>query len=200
VLSGGAAYIYSGANASAVDLSGGTLIVSSGGVLGGGLAIEAGSAVVAGAVSAGQSVSFTGASGVLTLDDPAGFDAKISGLSQPGQKVDLAGFGYDSATETVSWTQTGTSGTLTVRDGAQTASLSLIGAYVGGDFSLASDDHGGSYVSDPHPATVGGGGALLRLIQAAASLAPADGAASLLSWTTSVSSAAIVLPATSAGH
>src|SRR5262249_30319159 len=61
-------------------------------------------------------------------------------------KIDLGGFGYDSAGETVSWTQSGTSGTLTVNDGAKTASLTLLGIYSADSFHLANAGHGGTYV------------------------------------------------------
>ena len=49
------------------------------------------------------------------------------------------------------------SGTLTVTDGTHTASLTLLGQYSANQFSLASDGHGGTMVTDPqqHPSLVG---------------------------------------------
>jgi hypothetical protein len=88
---------------------------------------------------------------VLGLYNLAGFQAAISGMNAPGQKLDLGGFAYSNA-ETATWSQTGTSGTLTVSDGGQSAKLTLIGTYSSTDFHLATDSHGGTYVDDPHPA------------------------------------------------
>jgi hypothetical protein len=68
-----------------------------------------------------------------------------------GQKIDLGGFAY-STSEAASWIQSGTSGTLTVSDGAQTAQLSLIGTYVSSDFNLTTI-MAGPYVDDPRAAT-----------------------------------------------
>ena len=48
----------------------------------------------------------------------------------------MGGFVHSSA-ETAAWVQSGTSGTLTVHDGTQTASLTLIGTYATSDFSVA---------------------------------------------------------------
>ena len=49
------------------------------------------------------------------------------------------------------------SGTLTVTDGTHTASLTLLGQYSTGDFSLSSDGHGGTMITDPQhsPSLVG---------------------------------------------
>jgi autotransporter passenger strand-loop-strand repeat protein len=116
-----------GAADEATVFAGGALIVSSGGSLVGGLAIRAGEGVISGTIAAGQTVDFTGTAGMLALDNLAGFRAVISGLSARGQEIDLGGFAYGGSKEAVSWTQSGTSGTLTVSDGAQTAHLTLIG-------------------------------------------------------------------------
>ena len=99
-------------------------------------------------MAAGQTVSFVGAAGVLRLDNLPAFHAKISGLTSANQKLDLGGFAFSSG-ETVTWTQSGTSGTLTVHDGANTATLSPIGTYTNSSFNLHADGHGGTYVSDP---------------------------------------------------
>jgi autotransporter passenger strand-loop-strand repeat protein len=173
VRSGGRELVNSGAVAvGAVVSGGGTLIVSAGGALSGGLILHGGKAQISGAMAAGQTVTFAGA-GVLELDNLAGFAAKISGLSAPAEKIDLGGFAF-SAGETRTWTQSGTSGTLIVHDGAKTASLALIGTYTTGDFHLATDSHGGTYVTDPRPAPE-----TVRLAQTAAGLAGGRGYATL---------------------
>jgi len=49
------------------------------------------------------------------------------------------------------------SGTLTVTDGTHTANLTLLGQYSTGNFSLASDGHGGTVVTDPLVGSAGQG-------------------------------------------
>jgi autotransporter passenger strand-loop-strand repeat protein len=147
VSNGGREVVSSAGTTEAATISaGGNLMVSSGGRISGGLTIAGGTADISGTMAAGQTASFIG-SGVLGLYDLAGFHAYISGMTGPGQKVDLGDFTYSSG-ETVSWTQSGTSGTLTISDGAQTARLTLDGTYVSGDFDLATDGSGGTYVYD----------------------------------------------------
>jgi autotransporter passenger strand-loop-strand repeat protein len=142
---------YGGVAASAIVSSGGVLILSTGGLITSGLTIEGGTVIDSGTISAGQTVSFTGTSGILQLDNLSNFQAQISGLLQPAQMIDLGGFTYSSG-ESVSWAQSGTSGTLTISDRARTASLTLDGSYVSGDFTLSTDSQGGTYVADPRPA------------------------------------------------
>jgi autotransporter passenger strand-loop-strand repeat protein len=137
-----------GAIVGAQLFNGGVLVVSSGGVVSGGLIIHAGSATLDGAMAAGQTVSFAGAAGTLKLDNLAAFHARISGFGHPSENLDLGGFVH-GAGETVTWTQAGTSGTLTVHDGAKVASLSLIGAYATADFKLFADGAGGTFVRAP---------------------------------------------------
>jgi hypothetical protein len=86
---------------------------------------------------------------VLVLANLPGFGAKIAGMTGTGQEVDLVGFAYSSATESASWSQGAGGGTLTVTDGAQVATLSLIGTYVTSNFVLSTDGHGGTFVVDP---------------------------------------------------
>ena len=146
--SGGTAVVSSaGTIVAAQVFAGGTLMVSSGGNVSGGLVMHNGQVTIDGTMAAGQTVSFAGAGGVLRLDNLAGFHAKISGLSVAAEKIDLGGFAFSSG-ETVTWTQSGTSGTLTVHDGAKTAALTLIGTYASSSFNLHADGHGGTFVSD----------------------------------------------------
>jgi autotransporter passenger strand-loop-strand repeat protein len=126
--------------------AGGLLLVSARGTVSQGLVIEGGSAVISGAMAAGQSVSFTGEHGVLELGNLPAFHASIQGLAKSTQRIDLDGFQYGQS-ETVTWTQSGTSGTLRVDRGGQTASLSLIGSYVTGDFKAWADGHHGTFLA-----------------------------------------------------
>jgi hypothetical protein len=143
--------VASGGVTSAASLwAGGSLVVSAGGAVSAGLTLHGGKAVISGTMAAGQSARFAGSTAaVLELANLAGFHAAISGLTTSNQKIDLDGFADSSTGETVAWSQTGTSGTLTIKDGAKTASLTLIGTYTSSSFNLADDGHGGTFVSDP---------------------------------------------------
>jgi autotransporter passenger strand-loop-strand repeat protein len=127
--------------------AGGAMKVYSGGAVSGGLSIQGGWVTISGTVAAGQAVSFTGSGGVLGIDNLAAFGAVIAGFGAPGERIDLGGFVRSSA-ETATWIQSGTSGTLTVHDGGQTANLTLIGTYATGDFSVVDDGRHGTYVMD----------------------------------------------------
>ena len=131
---------------------GGLLTVLSGGEVLGGLRLFGGEAVISGTMAAGQTATFAGSSAVLQLDNLAGFAAKISGMKSATQQVDLGGFAFSSG-ETASWVQSGTSGTLTVTDGAKVAHLTLIGTYNSSSFKLSDDGHSGTFVADPPAAT-----------------------------------------------
>jgi autotransporter passenger strand-loop-strand repeat protein len=177
--------------------SGGTLLVSSGGALAGGLTIAGGSATIDGTMAAGQTVSFTGASGYLELDNVAGFQAKISGLRMPTQQIDLGGFFAIGTGETAAWSQTGTSGTLTVTDGAQVANLTLIGTYVTSDFTLADDDRGGTLITDPPPSAAP---AAVRFAEAMAGFHGGRGVAAIHAGGTALLSVSPLLTAATSGR
>jgi len=165
IASGGAEGVASGGVAAGATISGGTLVVSSGGTISGDLTIEAGRATVSGTMAAGETVSFTGGAGALELDNLTGFQAAISGFSTTDQRIDLGGFAFGGG-ETLSWTQSGTSGTLTVQDGGQSASLTLIGTYTARSFHLLNDAHGGTAIRGTAPPPVVP--ATTRFVQAAA--------------------------------
>ena len=119
--------------------------MSSGGFVSGGLAISGGgTANISGSVAAGQDVVF--GAGDLALYNLANFHALIGGYST-GDEFDLGGFAY-GAGEKASFTEAANllSGTLSVHDGGLSASLTLLGKYVTGDFGLSTDGHGGSFV------------------------------------------------------
>jgi len=149
ISSGGHEGVASGGFAVAATVyNGGAFVISSGGIVSSGLTIHAGSATIDGTMAAGQTVSFAGTAGDLTLDNLSAFGAAISGFGGASEKIDLGGFA-SGASETAKWSQTGTSGTLTVHDGAKIASLTLIGTYATGDFQLSTDGHGGTLIKDP---------------------------------------------------
>src|SRR6185369_12561593 len=113
VNSGGFETVTSGGTASAAVISGGTLEIMSGGGLG---SPPPSSAAVTFAVSGG---------GILQLDDSQHFGGLVAGFGQP-DLIDLRDIAFDSSTH-LSWTQSGTSGTLTVSNSVASASILLLG-------------------------------------------------------------------------
>ena len=184
----------SGLTASAITVEG-ELIVNGGASVAGGLTLNGGEALIAGTVGAGQTVSFTASGGDLVIDNPAAFSASIAGMTGVKDKIDLGGFTY-GAGETVSWTEAAgnTSGTLTVTDGAKTASLTLIGDYVTSNFTLSDDGIGGTYVVDP-PSTgalaTGGGPSVANFTQAMAAFGQTSAGASWAAQATNLDHGAV---------
>jgi hypothetical protein len=107
-------------------------------------------------------VTFAGPTGTLKLDQSASFNGKIGGQLAPGDVIDLADI-TAGAGATMGYTGNNSPGTLTVGDGTRIASIVLLGNYSPGDFTPASDGHGGTSVADPPPAfadygSIGGAG------------------------------------------
>jgi len=94
-----------------------------------------------------QSVTFTGTTGTLKLDDSLHFTGKVSGMAG-SDALDLADVNYGAST-TATFLGNATSGTLTVSDGTHTASIALQGDYLQSGWTLSSDGHGGTMVVDP---------------------------------------------------
>jgi hypothetical protein len=121
--------VFSGGVASGAVISGGTLEIMSGGSTG---------AAVTFAVSGG---------GILQLDDSQHFGGLVAGFGQP-DLLDLRDIAFNASTQ-LHWTQSGTSGTLTVSNSINSASITLLGQYVVGQFTSASDGMGGTLIGDP---------------------------------------------------
>jgi autotransporter passenger strand-loop-strand repeat protein len=133
ILSGGGyELVSSGGTAVATRISGGTLEVAAGG-------------------TASDLVFSSG--GTLQLDSGAHLGGSISGFHL-GDAIDLPGLAFTSST-TLSWTQKKTSGVLTVKDGSQTQSFTLVGSYTVSNFTATADGHGGTLITDP-PVISGG--------------------------------------------
>jgi hypothetical protein len=96
----------------------------------------------------------------LQLDSGSHISGTISGFHSGGA-IDLRELAY-SSTSTASWTQltsgSSASGTLTVKEGASSVTLTLVGSYTSGNFSVTSDGSGGTLVTDP---PVSGGGSVV---------------------------------------
>jgi len=130
--SGGFELVESGGIDSAVTISGGTFEVASGGLTG------------SGAVSFASS-----GGGTLQLDASVSFGGLVAGFGAPDH-LDLRDIAFGSGTH-VSFAEAGNnqSGTLTVTDGVHSANIMLLGQYTAGQFTSASDGHGGTLIGDP---------------------------------------------------
>jgi autotransporter passenger strand-loop-strand repeat protein len=131
VNSGGFEMVASGGTASAAIISGGTLDVMSGASIGSG--------PVTFAVSGG---------GTLQLDSSLTFSGLVAGFGQP-DLLYLKDLSFVSASTSATWTQSGTSGTLAVTNGTQTADILLLGQYSTANFHVSSSTAGGTIVTDP---------------------------------------------------
>jgi hypothetical protein len=103
-----------------------------------------------GSIGSGQSIAFSGAGGKLLIDDPTQFAAGVSGFAK-GDSLDLTNIGFGSATK-LSYSGSSTEGTLTVTNGALTASILLFGQYVASGFADATDTRSGTLVTYTPPA------------------------------------------------
>ena len=94
-----------------------------------------------------QSVTFTGTTGTLKLDDALAFTGEVSGLAG-SDAIDLADVSYGIQTQ-VTFLGNTTGGTLTITDGVHTANIALQGDYLSSTWTLSSDGNGGTVVVDP---------------------------------------------------
>lgn len=97
-------------------------------------------------------VTFGGSNALLGLEQSSAFSGAISGW-QDGNKIDLNEIVFGGST-TLGYAANAdnTGGTLTVSDGAHTATLSLLGQYSAADFALSGDGYGGTFVTNPDAA------------------------------------------------
>jgi autotransporter passenger strand-loop-strand repeat protein len=148
---GGKQDVFSGGVASGTTLSrGGVETVSSGGVANGTL-IDGGTLDIRSGGSTGTSATtfVTSAGGILQLDSSLTFKGGlVAGFGKP-DLLDLRDIAFISGTTSATWTQSGTSGTLAVTDGSHTADITLLGQYMTANFHARTDNHGGTFVTDP---------------------------------------------------
>ena len=91
-------------------------------------------------------VTFSGTNGILWLDQPATFTGKVSGLGAQNA-IDLPGIAFGTQTTLgYSPNSNGTSGTLSLTNGSQKASIALLGSYMASSFVTESDNHGGTMI------------------------------------------------------
>jgi autotransporter passenger strand-loop-strand repeat protein len=126
VLKGGTEIVSSGGTASGTTISGGTLEITSGGSVGG-------------------DVTFATSTGKLLLDVTT-FSGTVAGMTAQ-DTLDLRDFKF-AATHVAS-AVTATSATLTVTDGAEVATIILLGNYTASTFTKSNDGFGGTSIVDP---------------------------------------------------
>jgi autotransporter passenger strand-loop-strand repeat protein len=152
LIRGGTQYDYGSASGDTI-YGGGFQIVESGGIASG-TTINGGTLEVASGGSTGSGpITFTSAGGDLQLDASQSFHGLIAGFASPSgvtEEIDLRDIAFGNSTHlTFKEAKDNLSGTLTVRDGSHTATLTLLGQYSAANFSLASDGHGGTFIIDP---------------------------------------------------
>jgi hypothetical protein len=120
----------------------------------GAMRIDAGATLeFAGAVAAGQKVTFAEANGVLELRGTANFAGRVAGFAA-GDTFNLLGVPFGTGLA-IAYSGSATRGTLTVSNGAHTVKIALLGQYAAANFAAASNGEGGadiSFVATPAPA------------------------------------------------
>jgi hypothetical protein len=99
-----------------------------------------------------ENVTFaSGSTGTLELGDSKGYTTgSITGFSKTGTNaLDLLDIPFVSGTTTATYSGTTTSGVLTVKDGANVATIHLTGNYTTSTFTVSSSSAGGTKVVDP---------------------------------------------------
>jgi autotransporter passenger strand-loop-strand repeat protein len=128
---GGTLTVSSGGTAEATQIQGGIEVVSSGGTIDGRQIFTSGGQLT---VKAAKSVAFS--TGGFTGAD----------------KINLDGFAFNaSETKSFHGNGAGTGGTLTLTDGALTATVTLFGQYIANGFHLTRDAAGGTAITYAQP-------------------------------------------------
>ena len=97
-------------------------------------------------------VTFVGATGTLSLDQPTTFTGTVAGFGAQ-DRIDLSSIGFGAHTTLgYSENKSHTGGTLTIADGTHAAAIALLGNYMASTLVTASDGHGGTFVTEfPQP-------------------------------------------------
>jgi autotransporter passenger strand-loop-strand repeat protein len=151
VVSGGLENVGNGAEADGtVVYGGGFQVVQQGGVASG-TVIDGGELYIKSGGSTGSAaVTFaTSAGGILRLESSLTYSGLVAGFDK-SDRLDFRDIAFTSGVTSATWTQSGTtSGTLAVTSGTETATITLLGQYVAGNFHVRTDNHGGTLVTDP---------------------------------------------------
>ena len=119
--------VASGGAASGTVLSGGGETVAAGGTIGG-------------------AVTFAGTGGALSVGGDVVSGLTISGFVK-GDTLDLTDIAVKGASLSFVENKAGTSGTLTITNAKEKATVTLFGQYVAAGFKLGNDGHGGAAVT-----------------------------------------------------
>ncbi len=144
VSSGGSQFV--AGTASATTVAGGSVEVFSGGAIVG-ATISSGLLEVQSGATANGDFDFAGG-GTLKLDATGAYGFLVAGFAAPDQ-IDFSDINF--ATANKHYSGTALSGTLTVDDGTNSASILLLGNYTAGSFNLNPETGGGTgtVVTDP---------------------------------------------------
>ena len=138
-------------NAGTLLVNGGALDIN--GVVTGGTTKIGGAGTVEIAPASSENVAFlAGSTGKLLLDQATSYTGQISGFgTNTNQSIDLTDLDFAAGVRVVGYAPNSgkTAGVLTVTDGTNTAELQLNGTYTLANFNVASDDNGGTLISDP---------------------------------------------------
>ncbi|WP_456784475.1 cadherin domain-containing protein [Bradyrhizobium sp. USDA 4516] len=139
------------ANSGLIWANGGN-VTAEGEVTGSGGALISGAGTIEFGAASAAGVTFdVTAAGHLILDDAFHFSGTVSGLDG-NDDIDLKGISFGANTAvSFAENQAGTGGTLTVSDGAHTASIVLLGQYDPAGFAEKADTTNGTVITyDPH--------------------------------------------------
>ena len=94
------------------------------------------------------SVTFTGTTGALVLNQPQTFRDLVSGF-RAETEIDLPGMAFNAQSTLAYSRNNSISGTLSVTNGTQSAQIALLGSYMASSFVLEADNNGGTLVVTP---------------------------------------------------
>jgi len=155
VSSGGTQYVYSGGSAVATTVSsGGHEQVFSGGTVNG-ATISGGELELDSGGTAGTSTITFAGGGTFKLDGTGTYGMLVAGFTSSSAVIDLSSIEFATASKSFVEAGNNLSGTLTLTDGTNSASIILMGNYIAGaaSFTLSQDAGTGTLVVDPPLAT-----------------------------------------------
>ena len=149
VSDGGNVYVFSGAVAANTVLNGGYELAYAGSTVSG-ATISGGALELQNGVNGASTFDFA-SGGMLTLDGTRTYNILVAGFTSPTAEIDLKSVNYARATVSFAEASNNISGTLTISDGTNSASILLLGNYVAGaaSFTLSKDSGTGTVVYDP---------------------------------------------------
>jgi VCBS repeat-containing protein len=134
-------------NTGTIEANGGN-VTAEAAVTGGGNAIIAGGATLEFGAASDANVSFAdGTTGTLLLEQSLGFSGTVAGFGA-GDTLDFGDIAFGANT-TLAFSENaaGTGGTLAVGDGAETASIALLGQYAASAFVESAGEGGGTAIT-----------------------------------------------------